>query len=70
MNKIKDFFNNVGYSLINGGTGGAILIWLLVSGVYAAFFYTGGMLVVPITLIGCAVGFGAIILWLWKQRNK
>lgn len=65
---MKNFFSNIWFNLINGGTGGAIIIFLLASLIYYAFFSIGGDLIAPITVGGFTVGMFFIIRWLVKQK--
>ena len=67
MNKIKDSFSNLWYSLINGGLGGMIVLLIIACAIYGFFFSVGGSLVLPFTLIGFGVFFIWICIWLWKN---
>jgi len=70
MNKIKDFFSNTWYSLINAGTGGMIIIWLLACAIYGIFFSVGGALVLPFTIIAFFLGFIRICIYLYQHRGN
>jgi len=70
MNKIKDFFSNTWYSLINGGTGGMIIILIVACTIYGFFFSVGGSLVLPFTIIAFLIGFIRICIWLVVQNKK
>lgn len=69
MSKIKDFFSNLWYNLINGGFGGMMIILFIVSGLYYMFFATGGNLVLPVTIVGFSLFFLYAIYWVNKNRK-
>lgn len=70
MNKIKDFLSTLWYSLINGGFGGMIVLWLFACLIYYIFFSVGGSLVLPVTIIGFCAFFIMICIWLYKHRGN
>ena len=70
MNKVKDFFSNLWYSLINGGAGGMVVIWLALCVIYGLFFSVGGFTVLPITIIAFCTLLLYVCIQLWKHRGN
>lgn len=68
FNKIKTFLSDTYYNLINGGTGGAMILLGAACAVYYVFFSVGGSLVLPLTLFGFGAMMFFIIKWLIKNK--